>query len=155
MIDHETERTINSFGLELTPIKTKPWGFTAGIQPNSIEKFVDHFFPEAGVQIKRVSPRFLIVNPKSRLSWQVHKRRIELWKVVKGPVGVMLSQTDKQPDSPKVEEAGSVIKIGPEVRHRLVGLSKPAIVAEIWIYTDVNNPSDATDIVRLSDDYER
>ena len=40
-------------------------------------------------------------------------------------------------------------------RHRLVGLKKIGVVAEIWIHTDLNNLSDENDIVRLSDDYKR
>ena len=40
-------------------------------------------------------------------------------------------------------------------RHRLVGLDKIGVVAEIWIHTDLNNPSDENDIVRISDDYKR
>lgn len=155
MLDPELEKQINGYGLELMPIKVKPWGFTVGILPNSTKKFVNLFFPESDVQKNQISPRFLIVNPNSRLSWQVHKRRVELWRVVMGSVGVMLSKNDKQPDSLQVEETGFIINIGSEVRHRLVGLSEPAIVAEIWIHTDIKNPSDATDIVRLSDDYER
>lgn len=40
-------------------------------------------------------------------------------------------------------------------RHRLMGLDDYAIMAEIWQYTDVNNPSDEGDIVRVQDDFSR
>ena len=40
-------------------------------------------------------------------------------------------------------------------RHRLVGLDKIGVVAEIWIHTDSNNLSDENDIVRINDDYNR
>lgn len=40
-------------------------------------------------------------------------------------------------------------------RHRLVGLDNDAIVAELWCHTDLNNPSDEDDIVRVSDIYSR
>ena len=40
-------------------------------------------------------------------------------------------------------------------RHRLVGLKEWGIIAEIWIHTDANHPSDENDIVRLQDDFKR
>jgi len=40
-------------------------------------------------------------------------------------------------------------------RHRLIGLNDFGVVAEIWQHTDVNNPSDENDIVRIQDDYGR
>ena len=40
-------------------------------------------------------------------------------------------------------------------RHRLVGLSDYAVIAEIWQHTDATNPSDEDDIVRLQDDFGR
>jgi mannose-6-phosphate isomerase-like protein (cupin superfamily) len=155
MFSEKSENLLKNYGLQLMPTKIKPWGFTIGIHPNSIHKFINLFFPESMVNEDQVSPRFIIVNPKSRLSWQKHERRMELWKIVKGPVGVMLSQTDKEPKSPEIKNTNSIIKIGPQTRHRIVGLTEPAIVAEIWIHTNENNPSDANDITRLDDDYER
>jgi mannose-6-phosphate isomerase len=40
-------------------------------------------------------------------------------------------------------------------RHRLIGLDSWRIVAEIWQHTDLENPSDEDDIVRLQDDFGR
>jgi hypothetical protein len=40
-------------------------------------------------------------------------------------------------------------------RHRLIGLDNWGIVAEFWQHTDINNPSNEEDIVRLQDDYRR
>ena len=48
---------------------------------------------------------------------------------------------------------GDQIKLKKGERHRLIGLTDYAVLAEIW-HTDPNNPSDENDIVRLSDDYE-
>ena len=48
-----------------------------------------------------------------------------------------------------------IIHFQKEERHRLIGLSDFGIVAEIWIHTDSDNPSDEDDIVRLQDDYSR
>ena len=54
-----------------------------------------------------------------------------------------------------IHKEGDLIKFDKEERHRLVGLSKPGIVAEIWIHTDIEKPSDEEDIIRLQDDYSR
>ena len=40
-------------------------------------------------------------------------------------------------------------------RHRIIGTSEYAIIAEIWIHTDKDNPSDEDDIVRIQDDFNR
>ena len=54
-----------------------------------------------------------------------------------------------------IHSEGDLIQFDKEERHRLVGLSKLGIVAEIWIHTDKNNPSNEDDIIRLQDDYSR
>ena len=50
---------------------------------------------------------------------------------------------------------GSEMCIRDRERHRLVGLDKIGVVAEIWIHTDLNNLSDENDIVRINDDFNR
>jgi mannose-6-phosphate isomerase len=40
-------------------------------------------------------------------------------------------------------------------RHRLMGLSGWAVIAEIWQHTDANKPSNEYDIVRVQDDFGR
>ena len=47
------------------------------------------------------------------------------------------------------------IEIAKEERHRIIGTDKHALVAEIWIHTDKDNPSDEEDIVRVQDDFDR
>jgi mannose-6-phosphate isomerase len=42
----------------------------------------------------KLSPKFLILNPNSRLSWQYHNRRAEIWQVLKGSAGIIKSDTD-------------------------------------------------------------
>ena len=54
-----------------------------------------------------------------------------------------------------IHKEKDLIHLKEQERHRLVGLSDIGVVAEIWIHTDVNNPSDEQDIVRLQDDYSR
>ncbi|GIR21887.1 MAG: hypothetical protein CM15mP36_10940 [Flavobacteriales bacterium] len=96
----------------------------------------------------------MIVNPNSRLSWQFHNRRKEIWRVYKNSVGIIRSMDNNQNEMEILNE-GDIIKFQTEERHRLVGLSDIGVVAEIWIHTDFNNPSDEQDIVRLQDDYSR
>ena len=50
---------------------------------------------------------------------------------------------------------GDQIEIKKEERHRIVGLDAYALVAEIWIHTDKENPSNEEDIVRVQDDFDR
>jgi len=45
------------------------------------------------------------------------------------------------------------MKLG--TRHRLVGLDDWGIVAEIWIHSDPDKPSNEYDIRRISDDFGR
>jgi hypothetical protein len=71
-----------------------------------------------------------------------------------GPVGVVISETDKQ-SAPGVYQEGDLITLPTGMRHRLVGLDNWGVVTEIWQHTDVENPSDESDIVRLQDDFGR
>ena len=80
--------------------------------------------------------------------------RKEIWKVYRNEVGVIRSLTNFENDL-IIKKEGEVIHFDNQERHRLVGLKKIGVVAEIWIHTDLNNLSDENDIVRLSDDYKR
>ena len=148
------ENLSGRYEIELPTEKEKPWGYTISIHPESVPAFLTQFFPEKMLG-KDPSPRFLVVNAHSRLSWQAHKRRAEFWYVVQGPVGILLSNTDDQPPAFETLHEGACVRIEPNMRHRLIGLDQEGIVAEVWIHTDPNNPSDANDIVRIADDYLR
>ncbi|MEM6380230.1 MAG: phosphoheptose isomerase, partial [Bacteroidota bacterium] len=78
----------------------------------------------------------------------------ERWRVLEGPVGVAISETDEQPD-PGVYQSDDVIVLAQGTRHRLIGLEGWGVVAEIWQHTDPNEPSDESDIVRVQDDFQR
>ena len=104
--------------------------------------------------MQRLSPKILIVNPKSRLSWQYHFRRKEIWKIHKGSVGVIRSKNDIE-NPMDIHKMGDVITFDNQERHRLIGLDNIGVVAEIWQHIDIDNPSDENDIVRLKDDYNR
>jgi len=102
----------------------------------------------------KISPKILIVEPNQRLSWQYHNRRKEIWRVYRNDIGVIRSLTNFE-NNLITKKEGEVIHFDNQERHRLVGLDKIGVVAEIWIHTDLNNPSDENDIVRISDDYKR
>ena len=136
----------------------RPWGGFFVLQESDAAKFAKQFFPSVAfdsIQItQKLSPKFLVVAPHKRLSWQYHFRRAELWSVTSGPVGVAISATDEQtvPDTYQVDD---IITLPIGTRHRLVGLAQWGVVAEIWQHTDLLNPSDESDIVRLQDDFGR
>ena len=133
----------------------RPWGGFFQIDQRQSQKFVHTFISkEINVNNLKISPKILIVEPNQRLSWQFHKRRKEIWKVYRNEIGVIRSLTNFENDL-IIKKEGEVIHFDNQERPRLVGLDKIGVVAEIWIHTDLNNPSDENDIVRISDDYKR
>ena len=73
---------------------------------------------------------------------------------MEGPVAVKRSHTDEEGEL-VVYQVGETIKLAQGERHRLIGLDKQAIIAEIWQHTDAAQPSDEEDIVRVQDDFGR
>lgn len=136
----------------------KPWGGYFSLSEKHVERFIGIFFP--GLELSeeqknlKLSPKLLIVAPHQRLSWQFHRRRAEIWKLVFGKASVIKSKTDIQGGEEKLT-VEQYVQIGKGERHRLVGKGKWGIVAEIWIHTDPERPSDEDDIVRLEDDFSR
>ena len=138
---------------------TKPWGAYFRINEQDASTFVSHFFKEFAFPSwvtggMRLDPKILLVAPSKRLSWQYHDRRGEVWKILKGPVSVMTSQTDEM-SQPQIHVEGEIIEISCGTRHRLIGMDDWGIVAEIWVSTDKDNPSDESDNHRLQDDFGR
>ena len=133
----------------------RPWGGFLLIDESQSQDFINTFISTENLKIEgRLSPKILIVNPDSRLSWQFHYRRKEIWRVYKNSVGIFRSMDNNQNEMEILNE-GDVIKFQIKERHRLVGLSDFGVVAEMWIHTDLKNPSNEKDIVRLEDDYSR
>ena len=156
---HEIENEISDLGFEIISKDfQRPWGGFLVIKENQAQDFANKFFDGIDVETLKIggklSPKILIVKPNSKLSWQYHHRREEIWKVFKGKVGVSRSHNNNQGPIIKLDE-GNQIKLEKGERHRLIGLEDYSVLAEIWQHTDPNNPSDENDIVRLSDEYGR
>lgn len=138
--------------------ETRPWGGFFVIDEEQAQQFANVYFDKLNVDDLKISgklsPKILIVAPNARLSWQYHHRRAEIWRVVNGTVGVITSETDEQREVQQLSP-GQTIKLKQGERHRLIGLDDWGIVSEIWQHTDMENPSDEDDIVRVQDDFGR
>lgn len=138
--------------------RTRPWGGFFVIDESQAPLFIETYFPHLSLAdfagFEKLSPKILLVAPHKRLSWQYHFRRAEIWKVVGGTAGVVISDTDEQTELKKLA-LGDIVELRQGERHRLVGLDEWGIIAEIWQHTDSNNPSDEDDIVRVQDDFGR
>ena len=150
---------IESFGYQIiSQDLNRPWGGFLVIEEDQSQKFSNQFFDGLKIEslqiTERISPKILIINPNSKLSWQYHIRRAEIWSVYKGPVGIIRSKNDFQ-NNMEIIDSGNQIKINQGERHRIIGLKNSAIIAEIWQHTDSKNPSDENDIIRLEDDFGR
>ena len=155
----EIEKEITSFGFKIISRDfERPWGGFLVINESQAQDFANKFFDGLNIDSLKIggklSPKILIVNPNSKLSWQYHHRRAEIWRVYKGSVGVSKSMNDNEQPMIILNEKDQ-IKLKQGERHRLIGLDDFGVVSEIWQHTDRDNPSDEEDIVRLSDDYGR
>ncbi len=136
----------------------RPWGGFLVIDEAQSLKFIETFFSHLSTEdfkgFSKLSPKILLVAPEKRLSWQYHHRRAEIWKVIGGKAGVIVSETNQETPVAELKQ-GDVIDLEREHRHRLVGLDEWGVIAEIWKHTDPDNPSDEDDIVRVQDDFGR
>ena len=136
----------------------RPWGGFFVINEKDSQDFANIYFD--GLEIDKLkisgklSPKILIIAPNKRLSWQYHYRRSEIWKVVSGDIKVVTSDDDVERNEFLLKK-GDEIKLARGERHRIIGTDDYAVVAEIWIHTDKDNPSDEDDIVRVQDDFNR
>lgn len=88
----------------------------------------------------------IVVNPGHRLSYQSHKKRDELWIVVKGEAIVTID------DKEKTVPYGYSVKIKRNQKHRIENKDKENLVF-IEIQTGTYFGED--DIIRFEDDYKR
>lgn len=153
------ENYLTDLGLSIsTKDLNRPWGGFFVLEENQILKFRELFFEDVELTeeqlCQKLSPKFLLVAPDARLSWQFHHRRAELWKLIAGKSAVSRSPTDDQgPVNQMI--LGKVVSLEKGERHRLIGTDNWGVVAEIWMHTDPADPSNEDDIVRLQDDYSR
>ena len=136
----------------------RPWGGFFVIAEAQAQAFANAYFEGLDVSTLKIggqlSPKILVVAPDKRLSWQYHHRRAEIWRVIQGQAGVVTSITDAE-GALQVLNVGDTITLQQGERHRLIGLSDYAVIAEIWQHTDAAHPSDEADIVRVQDDFGR
>ena len=136
----------------------RPWGGFFVLDESQASQFIAEFFPHLSLEdfkgYEKLSPKILVVAPEQRLSWQYHHRRAEIWKLIGGVAGVVISDTDEQTDLQNLE-IGDIVNLKCGERHRLVGTAGYGVVAEIWQHTNKANPSDEDDIVRVQDDFGR
>lgn len=126
----------------------RPWGAFWHIDKSSLNNFLSLFFKNTTLS-NNLSPKILLVEAKKQLSLQLHHRRSEKWKVIKGPVKVIIDNKEY------ILNENEEIEIKSGETHRLCGLDNYGLVAEIWIHNDSTFPSDEDDIVRIEDDFGR
>lgn len=140
----------------------KPWGGMYRLADRQAERFIAEFFPgltleeaKLGRPGVKLSPKFLLVEPGHRLSWQYHRRRAERWHFL--TAGVYSTSMHDAPPEPKHARAGTIVQLEEGERHRLCALpgKQYTLVAEIWQHTDEAKSSNEADIIRLEDDYRR
>jgi mannose-6-phosphate isomerase len=136
----------------------RPWGGFFVLDESQAQKFGQLYFHNVELSSLKISgklsPKILMVQPDTRLSWQYHHRRAEIWKLVAGTAGVVTSDTDEEGQLQKLK-VGEIIRLKQGQRHRLVGLDGWGMIAEIWQHTDASLPSNEDDIVRVQDDFGR
>lgn len=88
--------------------------------------------------------KILTVEPNQKLSLQLHKKREEFWKVLKGPCIITIG------DKRHKAKEGDEFVIPKETKHRLEALENTAKVLEISL-----GEFDEDDIKRLKDKYKR
>lgn len=137
---------------------SRPWGGFFVLDESQASKFIQQFFPDFSLKdfegFNKLSPKILVVAPGKRLSWQYHHRRSEIWKLIGGVAGVIISETDEETELLKLQ-IDDIVQLKCGERHRLIGTEAYGIVAEIWQHEDPSHPSDEEDIVRVQDDFGR
>ncbi|MBC7512725.1 hypothetical protein H7142_03665 [Candidatus Saccharibacteria bacterium] len=140
----------------------KPWGGMYRLADDQIERFIAEFFPgltldeaRLGRSDVRLSPKFLLVEPGKRLSWQYHVRRAERWHFLLP--GSYSHSYEDNPSDVTAAIAGTIVQLAEGERHRVstANATHYTLLAEIWQHTNPTSPSDENDIIRLQDDYRR
>ena len=76
----------------------RPWGGFFVIDEAQAQAFANTYFDGLDVNDLKISgklsPKILLVAPGTRLSWQYHHRRAEIWRLIKGTAVLCTSFTD-------------------------------------------------------------
>ena len=155
----KTDEKLKSQNLNIVEMDIeRPWGGFFVIDEKDSQDFANIYFDGLETDKLKISgklsPKILVIAPNKRLSWQYHHRRSEIWKVESGEIKVVTSKDDEERNEVLLKQ-GEEINIFQGERHRIIGTNDYAVVAEIWIHTDKDNPSDEEDIVRVQDDFNR
>ncbi len=162
------------FGLKTREIceRARPWGGYLLFENESLEAFRDAYWrkwisPQWGAELARLweegrerpewpfEAKLLLLEPGKRFSLQTHERRDELWRVIEGPVTVVIG--DYEDDLNTLEmRPGEVIRIGCGQLHRAAAPALHwAVLAEFWHHTPGGKPSDEKDVIHYADDYRK
>ncbi|NQT89074.1 hypothetical protein HQ560_20060 [bacterium] len=162
------------FGLDIVEMDDeRPWGGYVRFHRDSLDAFRKAYWEqslaspwqdmlaviwaelEASEQDLHLDAKLLLLAPSQRLSLQSHERRSELWRVLEGPLTLIMGP---DPESVRDHEVrtGEVVRIPCGSCHRGAAPATGwAVVAEFWRHEDPDHPTDESDIVRHADDYDR
>ena len=78
------EEYLTNLGYEIAEVDfERPWGGFFRISNSQANRFIDEQFKGIDLPLiptgAQVSPKFLVVKPEKKLSWQLHDRRNEFW----------------------------------------------------------------------------
>lgn len=96
---------------------------------------------ESNYKLKRIE-----VNPSSRLSYQFHNKRSEVWTIIEGLARVTIDGVAKD------YSAGEAIIIPRLTKHRVENVSELKL---IFIEVQTGEYFGEDDIIRIEDDYNR
>ena len=84
IVFEEVEKYISSFVRIRYKDMTRPWGGFFVIEEEDAEAFIKQFFnhltKEQLTISGKLSPKFLLVEPGKKLSWQYHHRRADVYQ---------------------------------------------------------------------------
>ena len=81
------EKEIISLGFEIKSRDfERPWGGFLVINESQAQEFINKFFDGLNINLLKtgvkLSPKILIINPNSKLSWQYHHKEENLRKIL-------------------------------------------------------------------------
>jgi len=163
------------FGLKIMEVnkKPKPWGGFVRFERDSLAAFRRAYWQKGlspywqGVLARvweaqdreqrelSLDAKLLLLEPGKRFSLQAHERRSELWRVIEGPVLLVLGNSEEELHDIEMRP-GEVVRIRSGQLHRAAA---PALhwgaIAEFWHHDDPADPSTEDDVLRFADDYDR